>query len=375
MSDQAEQQHNENEEREPIEDHESIEAYNYTYVPTVARIAVYDDMKMAPRVIEIQPAPTAEYIEKLADVIDEQKRRLGGTIPYSAIREVSENFIHARFTEVVVSILDGGNTIRFCDQGPGIHNKEKATLPGFTSATEPMKHYIRGVGSGLPLVKEYLDLSHGNITIEDNLNSGAVVTISLKDHPSEPPAQPGEEAAAQGAPQVDASAALPQGGASAPIPQASASMGAPQTGAPVPAPQAAVPMSVPQAVPPVQSPYPQQRVTTSPAPVVTQGWGYGQPAAYPVMPGYAAMPPQQMPAQAMPMPLLSEREKTALTVFAHEGALGVTDLSNIMGLAMSSTYALMDKMEESGLIERTKSKKRLLTDYGDAIYQQLKSME
>ena len=339
MSDQAEQQHNENEEREPIEDHESIEAYNYTYVPTVARIAVYDDMKMAPRVIEIQPAPTAEYIEKLADVIDEQKRRLGGTIPYSAIREVSENFIHARFTEVVVSILDGGNTIRFCDQGPGIHNKEKATLPGFTSATEPMKHYIRGVGSGLPLVKEYLDLSHGNITIEDNLNSGAVVTISLKDHPSEPPAQPGEEAAAQGAP------------------------------------QAAVPMSVPQAVPPVQSPYPQQRVTTSPAPVVTQGWGYGQPAAYPVMPGYAAMPPQQVPAQAMPMPLLSEREKTALTVFAHEGALGVTDLSNIMGLAMSSTYALMDKMEESGLIERTKSKKRLLTDYGDAIYQQLKSME
>jgi Mn-dependent DtxR family transcriptional regulator len=75
------------------------------------------------------------------------------------------------------------------------------------------------------------------------------------------------------------------------------------------------------------------------------------------------------------MPLLSEREKTALTVFAHEGALGVTDLSNIMGLAMSSTYALMDKMEESGLIERTKSKKRLLTDYGDAIYQQLMNME
>ncbi len=155
------------------------ESFDYSYVPTIARVAVYDDMKMAPRVIEIEPAPTAEYIEKLADVIDEQKRSLGGSIPYSAIREVSENFIHARFTEVVVSVLDKGNTIRFCDQGPGIKDKEKATLPGFTSAQEPMKRYIRGVGSGLPLVKEYLDVSHGKITIEDNIEAGAVVTISL----------------------------------------------------------------------------------------------------------------------------------------------------------------------------------------------------
>ena len=42
-----------------------------------------------------------------------------------------------------------------------------------------MKHYIRGVGSGLPIVKDYLDFSNGNITIEDNLESGAVVTVSL----------------------------------------------------------------------------------------------------------------------------------------------------------------------------------------------------
>ena len=56
--------------------------------------------------------------------------------------------------------------------------KDKAQLPGFTSAIEPMKHYIRGVGSGLPIVKEYLDFSHGTISIEDNLGTGAVVTIS-----------------------------------------------------------------------------------------------------------------------------------------------------------------------------------------------------
>ena len=96
------------------------------------------------------------------------------TSPYTVIREVSENFIHARFAEIIVSILDEGNTIRFADQGPGIMMKDKAQLPGFTSAIEPMKHYIRGVGSGLPIVKEYLDFSHGTISIEDNLGTGAV---------------------------------------------------------------------------------------------------------------------------------------------------------------------------------------------------------
>ena len=53
-------------------------------------------------------------------------------------------------------------------------------MPGFSSATSDMKRYIRGVGSGLPLVKEYLSFSHGRITIEDNIKRGSVVTISVK---------------------------------------------------------------------------------------------------------------------------------------------------------------------------------------------------
>ena len=42
------------------------------------------------------------------------------------IREIVENFIHAHFVEPIISILDGGNTIRFADQGPGIEDKERA---------------------------------------------------------------------------------------------------------------------------------------------------------------------------------------------------------------------------------------------------------
>ena len=160
--------------------------FDYTYVQTVARIAQYDDLRSAPRITEIQPAPTADFIEHLASKIYEQAKMAGGTIPYTVIREVSENFIHARFAEIIVSILDQGNTIRFADQGPGINQKEKAQLPGFTSAIEPMKRYIRGVGSGLPIVREYLDYSHGTISIEDNLGTGAVVTISLSSEDAGP---------------------------------------------------------------------------------------------------------------------------------------------------------------------------------------------
>lgn len=165
-------------------------SHDYSFVTGTARIALYDNLRSAPRIIEIAPAETTQYIENLASRVYEQSKLAGGDIPYTVIREVSENFIHARFKEIIVSILDGGNTIRFADQGPGILNKDKAQLPGFSSAIEPMKHYIRGVGSGLPIVKEYLSFSNGHITIEDNLGAGSVVTISLLDNPSESEAVP-----------------------------------------------------------------------------------------------------------------------------------------------------------------------------------------
>lgn len=234
--------------------------FNYSFVETVARIAVYDDLRSAPHVIEIQPAPTADFIENLASKIYEQAKLAGGTIPYTVIREVSENFIHAQFSEIIVSILDKGKTIRFSDQGPGIGQKDKAQLPGFTSAIEPMKHYIRGVGSGLPIVKDYLDFSNGTIMIEDNLDSGAVVTVSL--------APPEEEK------------------------------------------------------------------------------------------------PFAAPSIAPLVPHLTPREKEFLPFFLHEGALGVTDLVNLTGVPQSSTYVVLQKLEENGLIEKTVGQKRILTDLG-----------
>ncbi len=154
--------------------------YEDNFIQSRARIAIYDDLHSAPHIVDIEPLPTREYIEALASQTYRFSQDAGGSIPYTVIREVAENFIHASFREPVISILEKGNTISFADQGPGIAQKQKAQLPGFTSATAQMKEYIRGVGSGLPIAKEYMTLTGGCLVIDDNINNGTVVTIYSK---------------------------------------------------------------------------------------------------------------------------------------------------------------------------------------------------
>lgn len=165
-----------NPQTEPLE-----EQFDFGYVRTPAQIAIYDDFLSEPRITIIPPAPTTDFIGSLAAAVYQQSQAAGGNIAYSVILQVTENFIHARFSEMVVSIYNKGKTIRFSDQGPGFKNKESAIQPGFSSATQPMKRYIKGVGSGLPTVKEWLQVANngGKLTIEDNLNGGAVVTLTV----------------------------------------------------------------------------------------------------------------------------------------------------------------------------------------------------
>lgn len=342
---------------------ENSALYDYAHVDSIARIALYDDLKSAPRVTEINPAPTADYIENLASSIYEQAKLSGGTIPYTVIREVSENFIHAQFAEVTVSILDGGNTIRFADQGPGIFQKDKAQLPGFSSAVESMKHYIRGVGSGLPIVKEYLDFSHGTITIEDNLGTGSVVTISLQ--PSESAVQELLDAVAEGP---------------ARQPQAQGAQAVQPYQENLYQQQAYQPQAQGYTVPaqPIQPMQPIQHVVPmNPIPGTVYPSHQAQPygtTGYPMQAlvyGYPAASVSPMPQAGYPqhsvtplVPPLSQRERDFLPIFLNEGALGVTDLVRITGVPQSSTYVTLTKLEQAGLIEKTAGQKRILTDLG-----------
>lgn len=315
------------------------EPFDYTFVNTVGHIAIYDDMRSEPRVIEIQPAETAAYIEALATGVYNHAREAGGSIPYTVIREVSENFIHAQFKEALVTVLDRGNTIRFADHGPGIPSKEKAQMPGFSSAVEPMRDYIRGVGSGLPRVREYLELSNGTISIEDNLGTGAVVTISLVSDPSS--GEDFEDALDYRDPYVDEGQPMTPApyGAAAVYPYATTA----QPYAAAPAPYGAYPAQ-PAPYPPTQ-PYGAYPATTQPVPY----------------PAYAAAP-QPVPygyAPAAGTPHLNERERTVLSLLRDNGPARQVDLCSATGLPASTMNNLVKKLEFAGLVVDSNKVKHL----------------
>lgn len=148
-----------------------------------ALVAVYDALTAPPRVERLESTSAGDLIDSLSARVYHLSREAGGQAPFVVIREIVENFVHAGFDEVVVSVLDEGRTLRFADQGPGIRDKERAFLPGFTTATQEMKRIIKGVGSGLPVARECLSFSGGTIEIDDNLGSGTVVTLRMSAPP------------------------------------------------------------------------------------------------------------------------------------------------------------------------------------------------
>jgi hypothetical protein len=159
------------------------------------RIAIYDTLTSPPRVIAVEEEDLPALIASLAERTYHYCREQGGQVPYSVIQELIENLLHAYFRDVVITILDNGQTIRISDHGPGVDDKERAFQPGFTTATAHQRQIIRGVGSGLPLARESLQFLRGILTVEDNLGGGAVFTIKM------PSAQEGRPAPA-GSPEV-----------------------------------------------------------------------------------------------------------------------------------------------------------------------------
>jgi anti-sigma regulatory factor (Ser/Thr protein kinase) len=162
-------------------------------VPTGAeapRIAVYDTLTSPPRVVAVEEQDLPALIASLAEKTYNSCREQGGQVPFTVIQELMENLLHAAFRDVVVTVLDNGRTIRISDHGPGLEEKERAFLPGFTTATAQQRRLIRGVGSGLPIAREALQFLRGVLTVEDNLGGGAVFTIKLPTRPAEEPGRP-----------------------------------------------------------------------------------------------------------------------------------------------------------------------------------------
>ena len=150
------------------------------------RIAIYDTLTSPPRVIAVEEEDLPALIASLAEKTYHYCREQGGQIPYTVLQELMENLLHACFRDVVITILDNGQTIRISDHGPGVDDKDRAFQPGFTTATALQRQIIRGVGSGLPRRPRVTPVPRGVLTVDDNLGGGAVFTIKMPSHAPAP---------------------------------------------------------------------------------------------------------------------------------------------------------------------------------------------
>lgn len=338
-------------------------------VTNPARIAVFDDPSASPRVVVIQPSDVRTFLEEITATVTKLAKEQGGSISFTVIREVVENYVHAYFIEPTITILNGGNTIRFSDQGPGIREKDRALEYGTTSATEEMKRYIRGVGSGLPYAQQYMEDHGGTLTIEDNMNAGTVVTISMPTpHAAEVAASQQQGNEVWQAPQ-QASQQIPQQ-AQVPRPYAQQASANPYQASPQALPQQ---MGYPQ--PGYQQPW-QQQAQPYPSGTyqpMTQP-GYTQP--YYQQPAYQQPWPQQaqpyqaaawQPASQQADPHdLNERESQVIAYLAEHESVGPTDLVNTYGGSLSTWTRQLQSLEGRGYLLKDKQKRRL-TEAGRAL--------
>src|SRR5919107_2121615 len=142
------------------------------------RMAVYPSGG-PPEITEISAADPASATRKFTRFVSEKVREAGGRVPEESIREVMENLIHAGYRGVVVSVLDDGNVVRVSDKGPGVENKSRAMEFGFSGATPEALREIRGIGAGLGIARAAAEKVGGRVSIEDNIDGGTVVSISV----------------------------------------------------------------------------------------------------------------------------------------------------------------------------------------------------
>jgi hypothetical protein len=139
-----------------------------------ARVATWSSPALPPVVDELEGTDAAALVESVCDAVAERS-----PVPAPAVREVVENLVHAGFRDAVVTVLDGGRTVRVSDHGPGIADRGRALEPGYTTADDIDRTLILGVGGGLPFAAAAMAELGGLLEIDDNLGGGTIVTLRL----------------------------------------------------------------------------------------------------------------------------------------------------------------------------------------------------
>lgn len=99
----------------------------------------------------VEPAPTNDFVKALAVLT----QKLSDGFPYECVYELCENFIHAYFEGVCITISKNGKQICFSDNGPGPNWNEKFQASGYSTASEAMKPFITNLGEGYSFIDEY----------------------------------------------------------------------------------------------------------------------------------------------------------------------------------------------------------------------------
>lgn len=142
------------------------------------RVVVYLEDE-EPEITEVSAGSPGAATAKLTRLVARKVSETESDIPERAVREIVENLIHAEYRGVIISVLDGGKTVRISDKGPGIASKNQAMEFGFSGASAETLESIRGVGAGLGIARSEMKKAGGRLSIEDNLGGGSVVTVSV----------------------------------------------------------------------------------------------------------------------------------------------------------------------------------------------------
>lgn len=142
------------------------------------RLAAYAAPSDSPAIMDIPVDPVDSFADRATKAAHEAATQMGGRLPVAALREVVANLVHADFRDASIVVSAGGNEIAVTDRGPGVADKEKALLPGYTTATASLRGHIRGVGAGLALARDVLAAEGGSLSLDDNLGGGTVVKLT-----------------------------------------------------------------------------------------------------------------------------------------------------------------------------------------------------
>lgn len=148
------------------------------FLPPHTRVAILD-ADGSFRIQDIGGDSFPDYAVNLTGVISQE---LGGSDPAAspvALKEIVDNLIHALPCSVSVVLDPHRKNLFLSDTGPGIHRLDLAFEPGYSTATELHRSFIRGVGMGLFLAQEEIRSLGGELRIDSDPGNGTYVQASL----------------------------------------------------------------------------------------------------------------------------------------------------------------------------------------------------